>query len=88
MQPATVVLIYVIIWWVILFGLAHRPAWRGMIPRRGRRKFLTFAKKRFGQWYRRCCYGLCRYALFLSRELGDQLYIYAQTGELVRLTIA
>ena len=49
MQPATVVLIYVIIWWVILFmALPIGLRGSGIDPKTGAPKILTFAKKRFG----------------------------------------
>ena len=79
MQPATVVLIYVIIWWVILF-MALPIGLRGssIDAKTGAPKIPQLRKKAL--WVSGIAAVVTTIVVTLVNRFGDQLYIYAQTG--------
>ena len=78
MQPATVVLIYVIIWWVILL-MAVTICLRGggIDPKTGAPKIPSSQK---ALWVSGIAVVVTAIVVTLVTQFGDQLYIYAQTG--------
>lgn len=79
MQPATVVLIYVIIWWVILFmALPIGLRGSGIDPKTGAPKIPNLRKKAL--WVSGIAVVVTAIVVTLVTQFGDQLYIYAQTG--------